>query len=183
MTVSESHGTIPAPRRTMCLAMCAILSALFAGCTEKARVFQVGERVQTGGAVYTVVDAEWAAELNPGSESAMTPKNRFLIVHVTVNNAGSKEVTVPLLHIVDSNGAEHIEVSEIKGMADWLGILRTLNPTESKEGRIVFDVPLGAYNLRVTDGAEQESERTALVALPVGTKATLDSPLLNQPKQ
>jgi hypothetical protein len=179
MSVIESHGTIRLPRRTICLAVCAVLTV---ACTPKTRAFQVGERAQVGGAVYTVLDTEWTGELNQGGEPPLAPKHRFLIVHLNINNAGSKEITIPLLHVVDASGGEHLELSEIKGMPDWYGILRALNPTESKEGRIVFDVPVGAYNLRVTDGAEQESERTALVVLPPGSKTSLDSPLLNQPK-
>jgi hypothetical protein len=65
-----------------------------------------------------------------------------------------------------------------------LGILRTLNPTETKDGRILFDVPPGTYSLRITDGGSQESERTALVALPPASKqGGMDSPLLNQPSK
>jgi hypothetical protein len=105
------------------------------------------------------------------------------LVHLSVNNAGSKEVNLPLLNAVDSAGQEHLELSEGQGVVEWLGLLRPLNPTESKDGRIVFDIPMGAYNLRLSDGGDPESERTALVTLPPASKQGMESPLLNQPKQ
>jgi hypothetical protein len=159
-----------------------VLAAL-SGCTQQARIFQIGEKVQVGGVIYNVLDTEWATELDPGSATVRTPKHKFLIVHLTVNNAGSKEVNLPLLNAIDSTGQEHLELSEGQGVVEWLGLLRPLNPTESKDGRIVFDIPAGAYNLRLSDGGDPESERTALVALPPAAKQGMESPLLNQPKQ
>ena len=183
MSVTECHGTIRLPRRTICLAGCAAVLAALSGCTQKARIFPMGEKVQVGGVIYTVLDAEWTGELDPGSPTARTPTHRYLLVHLSVNNAGSKEVNLPLLNAVDSAGQEHLELSEGQGVVEWLGLLRPLNPTESKDGRIVFDIPMGAYNLRLSDGGDPESERTALVALPPASKQGMESPLLNQPKQ
>ena len=185
MIVTECHGTTRPLRRTIGLAACAMFLVAASGCTPKARVFQVGERVQVSGVVYTIHEAQWLTQLDAGTDSPRIPKNRFLVIHLTVSNSGSKEVTVPLLNVVDAAGAEQLELSDGKGVAEWLGILRTLNPTESKEGRIVFDLPVAPFSLKVTDGNDQEQERTALVALPVAANgATMDSsPLLNEPKQ
>ncbi len=184
MIVAECHDTTRLLRRTIGLTGCAMFLLAASGCTQKQRPFQVGERVQVSGVVYTIHDAQWVTELEAGADKSRTPKHRFLMVHLTINNGGSKEVTVPLLNAVDAAGAEHLELSEGQGVPEWLGILRTLNPTESKEGRIVFDLPLGAYSLKVTDGGEQEREQTALVTLPLLAKgASMDSPLLNEPKQ
>ena len=184
MIVTECHGTTRPLRRTIGLAACAKFLVAASGCTPKARVFQVGERVQVSGVVYTIHEAQWLTQLDAGTDTPRMAKNRFLVIHLTIGNSGSKEVTVPLLNVVDAAGAEHLEVSEGKGVSEWLGILRTLNPTESKEGRIVFDLPVAQYNLKVTDGGDQEHEQTALVTLPVAAKgATMDSPPLNEPKQ
>lgn len=183
MSVTECHGTIRLPRRTICLAAAATVLAVLSGCNQKERIFQVGEKVPVGGAIYTVLESEWVAELDPGSAMGRTPKHRFLVVHIGINNAGSKELNLPLLNAVDSTGQDHLEVSEGQGVVEWLGLLRPLNPTESKDGRIVFDVPPGTYNLRLSDGGDPENERTALVALPAPAKGgPMDSPLLNQPR-
>ena len=185
MIVTECHGTTRPSRRTIGLAACAMFLMAASGCTPKARVFQVGERVQVSGVVYTIHEAQWLTQLDAGTDTPRMPRNRFLVIHFTVSNAGNKEATIPLLSVVDAAGAEHLELAEGKGVSEWLGILRTMNPTESKEGRIVFDLPVAQYSLKVTDGKEQEQEQTALVGLPVAAKgATMDSsPLLNEPKQ
>lgn len=183
MNSVESHGTTRLARRTICLAIGLMLAAL-SGCTKPPQIHQLGEKVQLGGVVFSVLDAEWATDIDPGGANAKTPKHRFLIVHITMANTGSKEATIPLLHVVAADKSEHLELTEGQGVPNWLGILRTLNPAESKDGRIAFDIPPGAYSLRITDGGEQEKELTAMVVLPPNTKqgGAMDSPLLNEPK-
>jgi len=184
MIVSECHGTTRPTRRTIGLAACVLLVlGATVGCTQEQRKFQIGERVALGGVVYTVHDAQWQSELDAGGLHPRTPQHRFLLVHLTVSNSGNKGATVPLLNLVDASGADHLELSDGQGVPEWLGVLRPVNPTESKVGRIVFDVPVASYLLRVTDGGEQEVEKTALVALPQVPKGgPMDSPLLNEPK-
>ncbi len=182
MNSVESHGTTRPTRRTICLATGLMLAA-FSGCTKPPQIHQLGEKVQLGGMVFSVLDAEWAADIDAGGANAKTPQHRFLIVHLTMSNTGSKEATIPLLHVVAADKSEQLELAEGQGVPNWLGILRTLNPAESKEGRIVFDVPPGAYSLRLTDGGDQERELTAMVVLPPNAgKGSMDSPLLNQTK-
>ena len=168
-------------RRTIALAAFSMLATL-SGCTEKKQIHQIGEKVQLGGVVYSVLDTEWLTGLDSGGTGARTPAHRFLVVHLSMTNGGSKEATLPLLHIVGPDGAEHLELADGKGLPNWLGILRTLNPTETKDGRIVFDVPVGAYSIRLTDGSEQELEKTAMVVLPASPKQAMDSPILNDTK-
>ena len=183
MNSVESHGTTRPARRTIWLATGLMLAAL-SGCTKPPQIHQLGEKVQLGGVVFSVLDAEWATDIDAGGANAKTPQHRFLIVHLTIANTGSKEATIPLLHVIAADKAEHLELAEGQGVPSWLGILRTINPAESKDGRIVFDVPPGAYSLRITDGGEQERELTALVVLPPTSKqgSAMDSPLLNEPK-
>ncbi len=47
-----------------------------------------------------------------------------------------------------------------------MGYLRLLQPRESRSGRLLFDVPQGAYKLRVSSGGDPESEQTALIDIP-----------------
>jgi hypothetical protein len=187
MNVSECHGTTRPARRTIASsaagALCLMLSAL-SGCAEKQAVHQIGEKVQLGGVIYSVLDTEWASQLDAGGAAPRLPQHRFLIVRVSVNNAGNREVNLPLLHLVGTDRAEHLELADGQGVTGWMGILRTLNPTESKDGRLLFDVPdTGSYSLRLTDGSsEQESEKTAMVTLPASSKNSMESPLLNDAK-
>jgi Domain of unknown function (DUF4352) len=181
--ITECHGTTWARHCTIGRVACAILLVTAAGCTQPpAKVYATGERIDVGSVTYTVHDAEWVTELPTGADKPRAPKQRFLIVHLAVNNAGHAEVTPPLLHVVDAANVEHIELAEGQGVPSWLGVLRNVKPGESIQGRVLFDVPPGAYNLKVTDGAEPENEKTALVKLPEA-KAHMESPLLNAPKE
>ena len=69
------------------------------------------------------------------------------------------------LGIVD--GQEFLEYSEVESLPNWLGLLRIIQPAATLQGLIVFDVPVSDYQLRVTDGGDLESEKTALVDIPL----------------
>lgn len=178
MNLAECHGTTRALPRTMYTLLILMLT-MAAGCRQTVETHQVGDRIELGGVVYTVQEADWETEIQTGG-GTRTPQHRFLVIRLTISNKSNKEVTLPLLNAV-KGGAETLELSEGLGLDDWLGILRTLNPTETKTGRIVFDMPMGSYSLRITDGGEPEKERTAMVALPDKPKEGISSPLLNQP--
>lgn len=145
-------------------------AALLIGCgaPEKASKTShaMGERVQVGPLVYTVLEADWENELGDGANPRI-PKNRFLVIHVTVQNAGSKELTLPLLTLEDDKRQETLELDNGQGVEDWLGLLRQVTPANSIQGRIVFDVPVAPYQLRLTDAADLEDERTAYVSIPL----------------
>jgi hypothetical protein len=50
---------------------------------------------------------------------------------------------------------------------DWLGLLRTIDPAESQQGRIIFDVPAANYKLRILSGEEAEDDDGELVEIPL----------------
>jgi len=134
-------------------------------------VHEMGELTTVGPVIYNVLETEWRTQLGDPVEP-MIPERRFLIVRLTVNNSGNQQAAIPLLNVVDSEGDSHLEVSEVKGVRNWLGLLRILEPAAAVQGRIVFDVEPSDYMLRVTDGGNLEDERTALVSLPL----SLDTP-------
>jgi hypothetical protein len=46
--------------------------------------------------------------------------------------------------------------------------LRKLAPAQTEQGRVLFDVPTGAYRLRVTDDSpEAGTEKVAVVDIPL----------------
>jgi len=148
-----------------------ILSAAFllgCGAQEKASKtpHAMGERVQVGPLVYTVLEADWENELGDGA-NARIPKNRFLVIRLSVQNAGSKELTLPLLTLEDDKRQETLELDKGQGVEDWMGLLRHVTPANTIQGRIVFDVAVAPYQLRLTDAAELENERTAYVSIPL----------------
>ena len=130
--------------------------------SSSGRTYRMGERVVTGQLIYSVLETEWLNALG-----TRVPKNKFLSIRLTINNSGSQERSVPLLTLIDAKGKEAIESSEGDGLEEWLGVLRNLAPTETVQGRLLFDVPQDAYRLEVTDGGEPGSETLAYVEIPL----------------
>jgi hypothetical protein len=147
-------------------AACALV---LSGCQRSAapeRVGAMGAPLAVGQLTYTAVETEWRDSLE-SQNGPRIPKNRFLLVNVTVLNASSEQKAAPLLQVVDAKGEVHPEISEGDGVTDWMGYLRLLQPKESRSGRLLFDVPQGACKLRVSSGGDPESEQTALIDLPL----------------
>ena len=145
--------------------------------TQSERVHQMGDLATVGPVIYNVLETEWRAGLGETFQQKI-PKNKYLLVRLTITNSGNKDVAIPLLSLEDQAGNSHMEVSEVEGLSGWLGLLRVVEPAGTLQGVIVFDVPVGDYRLRVTDGGELESEKTALVEIPLtlGTPDPIRSP-------
>ncbi|HYO80732.1 MAG TPA: DUF4352 domain-containing protein [Bryobacteraceae bacterium] len=127
--------------------------------------FRMGERVQAGQLVYNVLDAQWKQELGEGGK---VPRDRFLVLKVSITNNGGQRASIPPFELQPANGERMQEVTEgLGGVTDWLGTLRTLDPRTTEEGVVVFDAPMAAYKLVASDGGELENERFALIDIPV----------------
>lgn len=152
----------------LCLLLAAGLtgSACKHGSNSGARAFRTGEQVQVGQLVFTVLDAEWRPQIDDPT-AAKYPEHRFLVVRLTVTNSGATESTMPHLTLQDAKGKMYPEFAEAGGVPEWFGVLRRIRPVETQQGRIVFDVPVGAYQLRVTDSFEHAEEKYALVEIPL----------------
>lgn len=129
------------------------------------QVVEMGTAVTVGPLSYTVLDQRWHETL-PGPMGARVPEHRFITVNLSVTNTGNEEAGIPLLSLVGPDGKEYQELTEGTGVTDWLGFIRVLEPVQTEHGQIVFDVPPGAYQLRVSSGGEPEKEVTALVTIP-----------------
>lgn len=146
-----------------------ILAVLLTGCEQKKRAnvnYEMGERVEMGPFAYVVVESGWRSQIGEGFQ-VNTPKNRFLVLSLTVTNGGTSETSVPMLALEGPGGRIYPEVTDGAGVQNWLGVLRTLGPAQTLQGRVVFDVPLGSYRLRLPDGAESGYERYAWVTIPL----------------
>jgi hypothetical protein len=142
---------------------------LLLGCNmggPNAPVSQMGEITTVGPVVYNVLETEWRTDLGSTGDMAI-PKEKFLLVRLSITNSGNQQIAVPLLSVEDPAGSSHLELNEVKGVPDWLGLLRILEPASPVQGTIVFDVPSGDYKLRVTDCGDLESERFALIDMPL----------------
>jgi hypothetical protein len=146
---------------------------LLTGCQQQQitnLTYDMGERVENPPFTYVVVESGWRNTLGEGFQTR-APKNRFLVLTLSITNGGGSETSVPLLSLEGSNGELTPELTDGSGIANWLGVLRTVKPTETLQGRIVFDVPLGAYRLRLPDGGESGYEKYSWVTIPLSLDA------------
>ena len=152
----------------LALALCGFLG----GCSSPqptrsdAKVYQMGEPVKTGPLVYTVLDTEWFDQLGDAAAPRL-PRNHFLSVRFSVTNTGSLTSGIPPLSVVDRQHVAYAELNDGNGLPEWLGYMRSVKPAENLHGRILFDVPMGDYRLKVTDDAEPENQSSATVEMPL----------------
>jgi hypothetical protein len=142
------------------------------------RVHRMGELATVGPVIYNVLETEWRAGIGESLQQKV-PEEKFLLIRLTATNSSDRDVAIPLLTLENEAGDSFLEESEIEGLPSWLGLLRIVQPAGTLQGQIVFDVPVGDYKLRVTDGGELESERTALVEIPLSFGAP--DPLQQEP--
>jgi len=128
--------------------------------------FQMGEKVTAGAMTYNVVQAAWRGQLGE-SISIRTPKNRFLVITLSANNGGSRDVSLPFATLEGPGGKEYREIEEAPGVENWFGLLRNFQGSETRQGNLVFDVPLTSYRLRLTDGGETGAEKFVWVEIPL----------------
>jgi hypothetical protein len=162
------------PRRIACTAFLAAICLLLPSCgaggsASSTVVRQMGERIQVGPLIYTILEADWLNEL-PGEASPRVPQHKFLTIRATVTNSGSREVNMPLLHLVDDAKNEILESDDGKGVEEWFGIYRVIKPADTMPGRLLFDAKPGNYKLLLSDGGDLEKEITALVSIPLRLK-------------
>lgn len=142
---------------------------LLAGCrpsTKEQLYYDQGERATVGSLTYTVIESAWRTQLGE-MFNIRVPQQRFLMLTVSVTNGGGSEVSIPLLELVAPKGQKYKEISDGTGVSNWLGLIRTLAPAQTVQGRILFDVPLSGYRLRVPDGGQSEFEKFALIDVPL----------------
>jgi len=164
------------------------LLAALSGCANKGNSnridYQMGERVTLGPLTYNVVETAWRSQLGDAFKVRI-PEQRFLLVSISVTNGGGTEVSVPLLTLENHNGQSFLESDNGEGVENWFGLLRNLSPAQTQQGRMLFDVVLSSYRLRLTDGGEPGSERFAWVDIPLrmDSDTTLDAPIPGIPSK
>jgi len=104
------------------------------------------------------------------------PQNRFLLISVSATNGGGSQVSVPMLELEAPDGKIYKELENGEGVDNWFGILRTMEPAQTLQGRLLFDVPLSSYRLKLSDG-DSVSGHFAYVQIPLQIDA--DPPLVS----
>ncbi|HWE49333.1 MAG TPA: DUF4352 domain-containing protein [Bryobacteraceae bacterium] len=166
---------------------------LLAGCSstpakKEAKVFSAGEKATVGNLVYSVVDTQFAPVLGDDPASQRTPKDRFVVVQISVSNSGSAEANIPALTLVDDSGQTYPELGDGTGVQRWLGVIRKVGATQTESGEVLFDAPAKHYRLRLTDELDDEVS----IDIPLSyiheemkdMKSTQDaSPIIDIPKK
>jgi hypothetical protein len=167
----------------LCLFSRVVLPALLlAGCTQKRTSEQInytmGERILDGPMVYNVVQTAWRTQLGD-LYKVRTPDNRYLVISLSATNSGGKQVSVPFFVLEGPNGQQYPELQNGEGIENWFGLLRDIAPAQTKQGNIVFDVPLTSFRLRLTDGKDPGTEKYVWVDIPLrmDTDSTVSTPL------
>lgn len=130
------------------------------------KTFKMGERATVGLLTYNILEATYFTQLGDVGKSRI-PEKRFLVIRMSITNGGAKEAELPLFKVVDNTGAQIGEVQDADFVSGWLGLIRKVGPTQTEEGRILFDVAPKNYKLEVTDGGESGSEQLAFVEIPI----------------
>ena len=137
--------------------------------TPVVKVHKMGESVPIGYTTYAVWDAWWSNRLSNNQFMNKPPNAMYLFVDVSVRNDDKQARTIPPFKLIDENGAEYDQDSSAWVIDGSLGILTDLNPSVSKQGFVVFDVPKErTYRLQV-DGGYWSAE-SALIEIVPGEK-------------
>src|ERR1700722_12835349 len=145
MRKSEIFGALVLP---LCL--------VFSGCSQQNSTrldYQMGEQIPVGPLTYNVIQSTWSNQLGEGFK-IRSPQQRFLLVSISVTNGGGKEVALPLFKLENYRGESIPESDNPEGVPNGIGILRSVTPAQTLQGALLFDVPLAAYKLILTDGGE-----------------------------
>lgn len=113
----------------------------------------MGEKVRVGSFTYDVLEANWKSQLGE-SVTARTPERNFLLVRLSITNSGGEAATVPTFQLENSSGDTYPESQNGANVPHWLGLLRRLEPAQTEDGTLLFDVPTNTYRLRITDGVD-----------------------------
>jgi hypothetical protein len=155
-------------RISYCFLSVVVVCLLSSGCRSLVATraeYQMGDKVPAGPLIYNVVEKVWRSQLGDSFQLRM-PENRFLLITVSATNTGSGEVSVPLLQLEAQDGKIYRELESGEGVDNWFGLLRTISPSQTQQGRMLFDVPLGSYRLRLSDG-DSASGRFTYVQIPL----------------
>ena len=168
-----AHRSLSLPAG-LTLPVLSLLCLLGAGCQKenpKRSVFQSGEPIPTGPLLYNIVQTEWRTQLGDMIKLRV-PNSRFLLITMSVSNKGRQPVAIPFTALEGPNEKEYREIENGESVNNWFGLLRELAPGDTRVGKLLFDVPLTSYRLRLTDGGEPGSERIVWVEIPLSLKSS-----------
>lgn len=137
-----------------------ISALLLASCSsaprKDAKVFAAGEKATVGPLIYSVVDTQFSPALGDDPNNQRLPKDRFVVIQLSVSNSGNSELSIPAMTLVDDSGQTYPELADGTGVPRWFGVLRKVASTQTESGQVVFDAPAKHYRLRLTDELDDD---------------------------
>ncbi len=119
----------------------------------KSEQYRQGQTINVGYTSYLVTKSWWSDKLSENEFLNQKPDAQYLFVELVVRNDDKKARVVPPFNLVDENGAEYEASSKSWAVEGSLGIIESLNPSVSKQGFVVFDVPRSrSYRLKLSGG-------------------------------
>lgn len=113
----------------------------------------MGETLHVGYTSYCVWRAWFSERLSSNQFLNRRPSAKWLFLDVSVRNNDKKPRMIPPFKLVDENGALYESATEGGMIENAIGVLETLNPSVTKQGLVVFDVPADRkYRLQASGG-------------------------------
>lgn len=142
-----------------CLVFIAALS--LAACSsapakKDAKLYAAGEKAAVGSLTYSVVDTAYMPLLGDDPANQRTPRNRFVVVDVSVTNTGNTDTNIPPMTLVDDSGQTYPELGDGAGIPRWLGVVRNVGSVQTEAGQVLFDAPAKHYRLRLTEDLDDD---------------------------
>lgn len=114
-------------------------------------IYAAGDKATVGPLTYTITDTQVTQQLGDDPNTTRTPQDRFFLVKVSISNSSSDSQPIPAMTLVDDAGRNYTELSDGANVANWLGVVRSVAPTQTEQGVVVFDAPTKHYVLRLND--------------------------------
>jgi hypothetical protein len=129
---------------------------MFSSSKNSAVLYAAGDKATVGPLIYNVTDTEVTEKLGDDPDKERTPQDRFFLVKVSISNSGPEDQPIPAMTLVDDGGHNYTELSDGAGVANWLGVVRTVGPTQTEQGVVLFDAPTKHYRLRLNDPLDEK---------------------------
>ena len=117
------------------------------------KTYKRGKTLHVGYWSYCVWDYEWTYKLSDNQFLNQEPDYTYLKINVSARNNAKDSSILPQFKLIDSKGNEYDQSSKAFAVENSLGILESINPTLTKQGYIIFDVPSkNQYKLKLSGG-------------------------------
>ncbi|KIH99801.1 hypothetical protein LP52_05430 [Streptomonospora alba] len=129
----------------------------------------IGDPVESGAFRFTVTEVETGVtELSDDSGMMTeTPDGQYVIVHVTVENIGDQAGTFDSTQqtLLDAEGKEYSADSAAEAMTSQDAFLNQINPGNTVQGKLPFDVPEGVEPTKIELRDFLTLDQSAVVSL------------------